>query len=104
MNLPTKLTILRILLIPLVLLFMLPLPWQAATGWNEFILGPGMLVALVIFSIASYTDYLDGHIARKHNLVTNMGKFLDPIADKLLVLAVLIAFVDRGRMSTIVPV
>lgn len=104
MNLPTKLTILRILLIPLLLLFMLPLPFEAAGEWNRFILSSGMLVALAIFSIASYTDYLDGYIARKHNLVTNIGKFLDPIADKLLILAVLIALVERGRISTIIPV
>lgn len=104
MNLPTKLTIVRILLIPLVLLFMLPLPFgNVVQGWNQFIMGPGMLVALAIFSIASYTDYLDGHIARKHQLVTNIGKFLDPIADKLLVIAVLIAFVERGRISTLIP-
>lgn len=63
-----------------------------------------MLVAMVIFSIASYTDFLDGHLARKRNLVTNLGKFLDPIADKLLVIAVFIALVELGRISTIVPV
>lgn len=104
MNLPTKLTILRIFLIPLMLIFMLPLPFAAAEGWNTFLLGPGMLIALLIFSIASYTDFLDGHLARKHNMVTNMGKFLDPIADKILIVAVLIAFVERGRISTVIPV
>lgn len=99
-----KLTILRIILIPIILFFMLPLPFAAAVAWNEFILSWGMIVAAAVFGLASYTDYLDGHLARKHNLVTNMGKFLDPIADKLLVIAVLIALVERDRISTVVPV
>lgn len=104
MNLPTKLTILRIILIPIILFFMLPLPFEGASAWNQFILSWGMIVAAAIFGLASYTDFLDGHIARKQNLITNLGKFLDPIADKLLVIAVLIALVERGRISTVVPV
>lgn len=104
MNLPTKLTILRIVMIPIILFFMLPLPFEAAAAWNQFILSWGMLVAAAVFGIASYTDYLDGHIARKQNLITNLGKFLDPIADKLLVVAVFIALVERGRISTLIPV
>lgn len=104
MNLPTKLTILRIILIPIILIFMLPLPFEGASAWNQFILSWGMIVAAAIFGLASYTDFLDGHIARKQNLITNLGKFLDPIADKLLVIAVLIALVERGRISTVVPV
>lgn len=104
MNLPTKLTILRIILIPIILFFMLPLPFEGASAWNQFILSWGMIIAAAIFGLASYTDFLDGHIARKQNLITNLGKFLDPIADKLLVIAVLIALVERGRISTVVPV
>lgn len=91
-------------MIPIILFFMLPLPFEAAAAWNQFILSWGMLVAAAVFGIASYTDYLDGHIARKQNLITNLGKFLDPIADKLLVVAVFIALVERGRISTLIPV
>ena len=69
MNLPNKLTLLRVALIPV---FMV----AAANRW--------MLAAGIIFAIASFTDYLDGHIARSRNLVTDFGKFADPLADKLL--------------------
>ena len=80
MNLPNKLTILRIILVPFMMFFYLA----------DFIpYGIGKLVALGIFIIASLTDMLDGKIARKHNLITNFGKFLDPIADKVLTSAVL---------------
>ena len=80
MNLPNKLTILRIILVPFMMFFYLA----------DFIpYGIGKLVALGIFIIASLTDMLDGNIARKHNLITNFGKFLDPIADKVLTSAVL---------------
>ena len=79
MNLPTKLTFLRIILIPaFVILFFLPYSYLR-------------FGAVAVFMIASFTDYLDGHIARKYNLVTNLGKFLDPIADKMLVACALIA-------------
>ena len=90
MNLPNKLTLLRVLLIPLFVLFIL---WQF-TSANIFI-------ALVIFAIASLTDLLDGQIARKQGIVTNFGKFLDPLADKALVMAALLAFVQLGWMSAV---
>lgn len=80
MNLPNKLTVLRVLLIPFFL---------ASVLW--FFDGH-MIFALVFFALASITDFLDGHIARKNNLVTTFGKFLDPLADKLLVMTALIAF------------
>lgn len=80
MNLPNKLTVLRMILVPFMMFFYLA----------EFIpFGIGKIVALVIFIVASLTDLLDGKIARKYNLVTNFGKFLDPIADKVLTSAVL---------------
>ena len=80
MNLPNKLTILRVILVPFFVLFMLTDIGGAA---NKYI-------ALAFFCIASLTDYLDGHLARKNNLVTNFGKFMDPLADKLLVCSALI--------------
>jgi len=101
MNLPNKLSLLRIILIPITLVFMLPISiygWEP-TGWNNFITTNGWWVAAIFFIIASITDFLDGKIARKHNLVTNLGKFLDPLADKVLVISVLCAFCYLGRVS-----
>ena len=86
MNLPNKLTMLRIILAPVFL---------AVLYWGF----PGAdYAALAIFIIASLTDLLDGKIARKYNLVTDFGKFADPLADKILVVAALLWFVERGRM------
>ena len=82
MNLPNRLTLLRVFLIPFFLLFMY---WHMPFHY---------LIALVIFAGASITDALDGKIARKHNLVTNFGKFLDPLADKVLVISALTVFVE----------
>lgn len=91
MNLPNKLTVLRVVLIPFFVLFLL----------GESFIGPySPYIALVIFVIASLTDMLDGKIARKYNLITNFGKFMDPLADKLLVCSALICFVDMHRMPT----
>ena len=94
MNLPNKITISRIFLIPIFVIIML-VPFS----WGEIsLLGATMpvthFVGALIFIIASTTDWIDGHIARKYNLVTNMGKFLDPLADKLLVSAALIVLVE----------
>ena len=84
MNLPNKLTIFRcFLIIPFVVLFLM--------GYD--------LVATIIFVVASFTDFLDGNIARKYNLVTNFGKFMDPLADKLLVCSALICLVEMGRLE-----
>ena len=103
MNLPNKLSLMRIILVPFILLFMLPIHIGSfePTGWNEFICEYGMIVAAVHFVIASVTDLFDGKIARKYNLITNLGKFLDPLADKMLVICILIALVDLGRISSI---
>ena len=90
MNLPNKLTMLRILLIPV---FMVVLYWDfPGATW----------VAVAIFIIASFTDLLDGKIARKYNLVTNFGKFMDPLADKLLVCTALICLTSMNRLNVIV--
>ena len=89
MNLPNKLTVLRILMVPVFVLFMLsPDLAGAATKY----------IALAIFCVASLTDFFDGYLARKHNLVTNFGKFMDPLADKLLVSAAMICLVEMGRL------
>ncbi len=86
MNLPNKLTVLRVLMIPVFVVFMIT---PLAEGYGKYI-------ALVIFCIASLTDLLDGKIARKYNLVTNFGKFMDPLADKLLVSAAMICMIETG--------
>ena len=85
MNLPNKLTVLRVLLIPFFVLFTLV---DLVPGYSRYL-------AVLIFIAASLTDLLDGQIARKYNLVTNFGKFMDPLADKLLVCAALICLVSE---------
>ena len=106
MNLPNRLTLARIAAIPLILLFMLPMPFAAVffRPWNLFIDRYGMAIALLLFVAASITDYLDGKIARKMGIVTNIGKLMDPIADKLLVVSVLIALTQLGRVHAAVVV
>ena len=89
MNLPNKLTILRTVMIPFFILFLY-------TDWFH---GYDKIIAAVIFIAASLTDMLDGKIARKYNLVTNFGKFMDPLADKLLVCSALIALVDLNKIA-----
>lgn len=105
MNLPNKITMVRIFMIPFILLFMLPVSFVSETSaWNLFIKEFGMLIATILFFIASLTDTIDGQLARKQGIVTNMGKFLDPIADKLLVTSVLIALVQLNKISAIVAI
>ncbi|MBR3465432.1 MAG: CDP-diacylglycerol--glycerol-3-phosphate 3-phosphatidyltransferase [Clostridiales bacterium] len=101
MNLPNKLSLMRIILVPVTVLFMLPINlfgWQPE-GWNNFVTNNGMIVAAIVFIAASLTDMLDGKIARKYNLITDLGKFLDALADKILVISVMIAFVELRRFS-----
>lgn len=89
MNLPNKLTTLRVIMIPFFVFFLL---WQ--NGENRTF----RMIALALFIIASLTDLLDGKIARKYNLVTNFGKFMDPLADKLLVCSALICLIDLNAL------
>lgn len=90
MNLPNKLTLFRVILIPFFLFFLLTGYGGAYSRW----------IALGIFVVASLTDLLDGKIARKYHLVTNFGKFMDPLADKLLVCSAMIAFIELGQMPS----
>lgn len=93
MNLPNKITIFRMCMIPFFLVFFLidTIPYHN-------------VIALAIFIVACLSDALDGHLARKHNLVTNFGKFMDPLADKLLVCTALLCFVDNGTLNLIVAI
>ncbi|MFB5759656.1 CDP-diacylglycerol--glycerol-3-phosphate 3-phosphatidyltransferase [Paenibacillus medicaginis] len=106
MNLPNKITLARICLIPLMMICLLvefsfyPEPLQ----WGTFSLPFNQLLAALIFIVAASTDGIDGYLARKHNLVTNLGKLLDPLADKLLVTAVLISLVEMGKLDSWVAV
>ncbi len=91
MNLPNKLTLLRVVLIPLFVVLLL------LEGGQNYTL---RIAALIVFCIASFTDFLDGQIARRNNLVTNFGKFMDPLADKLLVCSALICMIELGQLPS----
>ena len=88
MNTPNKLTLFRVVMIPFFVVFMLAPIGGAAAKW----------IALAIFIIASLTDALDGYLARRDNLITDFGKFMDPLADKLLVCSALICLVELDRI------
>ena len=88
MNLPNKLTVLRMVMVPIFVLFMLTNIGGDANKW----------IALVLFCVASFTDYLDGNIARARGLVTNFGKFMDPLADKLLVCSAMICLIEMDKL------
>jgi len=91
LNLPNKITLLRVCLIPAFLFVFLVQPFgnELADAW----------IALILFSVAAITDAIDGYLARRYKLVTNFGKLMDPLADKLLVCAALIAFAATGLLS-----
>ena len=90
MNLPNKLTVMRVILIPF---------FVAALLYDNGSSQTMRVVANVIFIVASLTDLFDGKIARKYNLVTNFGKFMDPLADKLLVCSAMICLIDKGQLA-----
>ncbi|MFV0527392.1 MAG: CDP-diacylglycerol--glycerol-3-phosphate 3-phosphatidyltransferase [Lachnospiraceae bacterium] len=94
MNTPNKLTVLRMLMVPILVIFML-------TGWRA---AAGKWIVLVIFCLASATDWLDGYLARKYNLITDFGKFMDPLADKLLVCSALLCLMDQGRLPAYIVI
>lgn len=91
MNICNKLTVFRIILVPFFVLFMLCSAIPYSSLW-----------ALIIFAVASYTDHLDGKLARERNMVTNFGKFLDPMADKILVLSAMVCMVTVDLCSPVV--
>lgn len=93
LNTPNKLTLLRVVLVPAYMVFLLTDSIPNHFFW-----------AAVLFSAAAVTDFFDGHLARKHGLITNFGKFLDPLADKMLITAALICFVELGFIGSAVTV
>lgn len=99
MNLPNKLTIFRILLVPIMVI----IPFL---GIDKTLLNIPLqnLIIILIFAIASYTDHLDGKIARKNNLVTTFGKFADPLADKILVIAAMCMLVEMQKLPAWIPI
>ena len=99
-NLPNMLSISRVFLVPVVMVF---LTQRTQFGFIEGV-NIGDLIAGIVFIIASLTDAVDGYIARKHGMVTNLGKFIDPLADKIMVVAVLVALVDLHRVPAWVVV
>ena len=88
MNTPNKLTVGRMIMVPFLVFFLL-------TGWGG---EANRYISLAIFVIASVTDWFDGYLARKHHLVTNFGKFMDPLADKLLVCSAMICLIELERL------
>ncbi|MCK8824942.1 CDP-diacylglycerol--glycerol-3-phosphate 3-phosphatidyltransferase [Fuchsiella alkaliacetigena] len=93
MNLPNKITLLRIILVPIFLFLLLFKPEGEYSNYTRYF-------AVAVFTLAALTDGLDGYIARKRGLITKLGKFIDPLADKLLISAALIALVDMGYITT----
>ena len=90
MNLPNKLTVLRMVLVPFFVATLLLSQNNESLKW----------VALVLFVVASLTDFADGYIARKYNLITNFGKFMDPLADKILTISGMICLIELGRIPS----
>ncbi|VEU80679.1 CDP-diacylglycerol--glycerol-3-phosphate 3-phosphatidyltransferase [Haploplasma axanthum] len=98
MTLPNKITLLRLILIPVMVVFMMIPSWNDLQIFNTTI-GINELIVATIFTIAAFTDFLDGYLARKNNQITTFGKFLDPIADKVLVITAMIYLVSTTRIA-----
>ena len=90
MNTPNKLTVARMIIVPFLVVFLL-------TGWGD---DANRYISLALFVVASVTDWFDGYLARKNNLVTNFGKFMDPLADKLLVCSAMICMIELNRLPS----
>ena len=99
MNLPNRLTIFRIILVPVMVL----IPFLGIKG-NLFNIPINNIIIIAIFAVASYTDHLDGKIARKRNIVTTFGKFADPLADKILVLSAMLMLVEMQKIPAWIPI
>ncbi|MFD2613075.1 CDP-diacylglycerol--glycerol-3-phosphate 3-phosphatidyltransferase [Paenibacillus gansuensis] len=99
MNLPNRITLARIFLVPVIMFFLLVKIDVNPLTFGEFSISYNQIIATLIFIIAAATDGLDGYIARKRKIVTNLGKLLDPLADKLLVAAVLISLVEMDKLD-----
>lgn len=99
MNLANRITVARIFLVPVIMFFLLVNLDLPPIRIEQFSITYNQIIAVLIFIIAASTDSLDGYIARKHKLITNLGKLLDPLADKLLVSAVLVSLVDMGKLD-----
>ncbi|MCR8630737.1 MULTISPECIES: CDP-diacylglycerol--glycerol-3-phosphate 3-phosphatidyltransferase [Paenibacillus] len=99
MNLANKITLARIFLVPIIMLFLLVNVKFPHIRIEQFSITYNQIIAALIFIIAAWTDGLDGYIARKRKLVTNLGKLLDPLADKLLVSAVLVSLVEMDKVG-----
>jgi len=104
MNLPNKITLARIFLVPVIMLFLLVKFDLGALSFSDYTITYNQIVAALIFIIAASTDGVDGYIARKNKLVTNLGKLLDPLADKLLVAAVLISLVEMDKLNALIAI
>lgn len=104
MNLANRITLLRIFLVPLIMFFLLVKLNLPPIRIEDFEITYNQIIATLIFIIAASSDGLDGYIARKHKTVTNLGKLLDPLADKLLIAAVLISLVEMGKLDAWVAI
>lgn len=104
MNLANKITLARIFLVPVILFFLLMEFDFGSLKFSDFEITYNQIVAALIFIIAASTDGLDGYIARKNKIVTNLGKLLDPLADKLLVAAVLISLVQMDKLNALIAI
>ena len=104
MNLANRITIARIFLIPVVVFFLLVKLDLGSFSFSGFTITYTQVIATLIFILAASTDGVDGYIARKNKIVTNLGKLLDPLADKLLVAAVLISLVEMGKLSALIAI
>lgn len=99
MNLANRITLARIFLVPVIMFFLLVNLDLPPIRIEQFSITYNQIIAVLIFIVAASTDSLDGYIARKRKLITNLGKLLDPLADKLLVTAVLVSLVDMGKLD-----